>query len=470
MKRSVSLLPFLAIIITVGNLNAKPVLSSGETLGYAYLKDGKSLIKTSISREYFGDDVETIIITENGFYPDYQVPNDSRNCGKHFRNGQYEDLSKNNFCQSNFTKREASSIVGNTLMNSLLVPIGALGQQKAVYMDSKTFDEKKFLQVVEQNGLEKIRNEYLEVQQIKKQLSDYTNLKKNELDKIYLKALEDYKENVKLISINYSLKDLSGLYPNKERSGDYYIDYNIPEQKSFDFNEIIQSFDPANSKEEALIKLEQLKNKVDEKSKNDEIIYKKYVALAFKSYKVRGTDNFTIRQNDNISFNVKSKAPQNEISYLPGKKITINIPITIEYADVKGMVPKEYILQDANFNMLMKTDNGLNIKGVMSNKTQSFLTVKSLTSYYQNLVFNVSNLDKELAPEARDLDDGTRYPLITYAMSEKSNFEKMTKNKAQAIKMNYGYAVKYKMNDTNIEKAIYNTKNYSLYDIIQQYL
>jgi hypothetical protein len=93
-----------------------------------------------------------------------------------------------------------------------------------------------------------------------------------------------------------------------------------------------------------------------------------------------------------------------------------------------------------------------------------------LTCYYQNLVNNLSNLDKELAPESKDLDDGTQYGLLSSTMQEKSNFTKMTKSKIESIKINYGYAVKYRINDTNIEKAIYTTKNYSLYDIFRQYL
>lgn len=55
-------------------------------------------------------------------------------------------------------------------------------------------------------------------------------------------------------------------------------------------------------------------------------------------------------------------------------------------------------------------------------------------------------------------------------MKDKSNFSQITKSKADSIKINYGYAAKYKVNDTNIEKAIYTTKNYSLYDIYRQYL
>jgi hypothetical protein len=163
------------------------------------------------------------------------------------------------------------------------------------------------------------------------------------------------------------------------------------------------------------------------------------------------------------------KAPA-EVPYTLGKKINVAIPIIVESASLNNMVPKEYLLDDSNFLAVMGANSNLTVNGVLSNKTQSFITVKSLTCYYQNLVNNLSNLDKELAPESKDLDDGTQYGLLSSTMKEKSNFEKITKSKADSIKIKYGYAVKYKVNDTNIEKAIYTTKSYSLYDIYRQYL
>jgi hypothetical protein len=457
----------------------EPVLSSYGTLGYAYMKGGTKLVKVipnsaeyavkALIEEDKNNDIELIKITRGGYYPNYSMNSNTENgkggkgmptCLVHM-NDKDPNLP---FCRSHYTSREALMTGVATLWNAAatFTTVG-LNVATGTLADPKYFHKDEFLDIVKKADLPKYREALLS-------LNTYSDDKVESINRMYEKAYSEYSDNQKLLTVTYTLQDKSGFYNQNTIDGAYSIALNAPQKKNYEYLSLINNevFAEGNQNLEEQVKA--IKEKIDEKYKNDVQEYEKYLSSNFKNYKLVGNSSKTFKHNDKISFYATIKAPTQEIPYTLGKKITINIPVTIEYADIKGMVPKEYALQDTNFNMLMRADSGLGINGIMSNKTQSFITVKSLTSYYQNLVFNVSNLDKELAPEAKDLDDGTRYSLITSSMSEKSNFEKITKSKAQAIKINYGYAVKYKVNDTNIEKAIYNTKNYSLYEIIQQYL
>ncbi|MDD5052601.1 MAG: hypothetical protein PHO27_07720 [Sulfuricurvum sp.] len=446
----------------------EPQLSPYGEIAYAYMQDGTKLVKiTTQLEDYNKDNIEIIRITNGGFYPNYSM-NSKTEEGKGGEKGCLAHMSDDSkdlsFCRSHYTSREALMTGFATLFNAaatfttvgLNVATGALA-------DPKYFHKNDFLEVVKNSDIQKYREALIA-------LNTYAMNKGNEINNLYTQAYNDYTDNKKMISIIYTLQDKSDLFQAKEIDGGYYVELNAPQRKTYEYMSFLNKEIFAQENDNLDTHIEQIKNKIDDQFNKDMSEYKKYITDNFKNYKLIGQPSKMYPYNNKISFYASIKTPAKEIPYTLGKKTTITVPVTVEYANVQGMIPQEYAIQDGNFNMVMRTNSGLSVNGIMSNKTQSFITVKSLTSYYQSLVYNVSNMDKELAPEARDLDDGTSYSLITTAMSAKSNFEKVTKNSAQKIKLNYGYAVKYKVNDTNIEKAIYNTKNYSLYDVIQQYI
>lgn len=450
------------------------LLSDSKTLGYAYMQDGTKVVKVSMdSNELHEKDVELIRITEYGFYPMYSMNSSqasgtgAEGCGS---NGLMDDKSTPNnklFCASHYTGRHA---LASTLNTSLAAGAAffSFGTSLIVgFPDPKFFDKESFLKTVKENNLQKYRTELLEINAKKQELIKYAEQKNQQLEALYTKAFNDYSSNQEKIAFNYIVNDKSGLMQNKDVDGGYSVVLDAPAKKSYTYMPLITA--ETLTKENALSQIANLKEKIDQQYQKDAKEYAGYIASSFKNYKIAGQSTKRFVHNNNISFDAKLKAP-NEVAYVLGKKITIDIPITVESANLSNMVPLEYVLNDANFQAIMKADSNLAINGVLSNKTQSFITVKSLTGYYQNLVNNISNLDKELAPESKDLDDGTRYSLLSSSMKEKSYFSNMTKSKAESTKINYGFAIKYKVNDTNIEKAIYNTKNFSLYDIYRQYL
>ncbi len=121
-----------------------------------------------------------------------------------------------------------------------------------------------------------------------------------------------------------------------------------------------------------------------------------------------------------------------------------------------------------NINFELNTNATVSV--IAENKTKSFVTTKSLTSYYKSDVYSMSDIDREISPEAITVSGNSNYSLLSDKMIDSSNFKGITKAKAKSIKINYGYAVKYRLNNTNLNKSIYDTKKYSLYSIFKQYL
>ena len=454
----------------------KAVLSNSKVLGYAYMQGGTKLLKVSTDIQEHDKDVELIRITEGGFFMDYDL-NPEQIDGRHIpcltNNGNAprylnhgQDLTK--ACQSHYLVRTAGdiagSVVGGVVYTTLNLGINLFSGEVP---DEKTFDKEQLLKIIDENNLGKYRVELLTIKTKEREITNYAKQKSQEMDALYAAAYNAYADNQKTISISYTVNDKSGLLQDKNLNGDYSVALHAPAKKNYDYAPFLKTEIPAI--ENTLAQLSNVKEKIDQQYQKDIKEYKKYLSAGFKDYTIAGTSERTFTHNGNISFFATLKAPTT-VPYTLGKKTHITIPITVEYANLEKMVPKEYLLSDSNFAGVMKASSYLTINGALSNKTQSFLTVKSLTCYYQNLVNNLSNLDKELAPESKDLDDGTQYGLLSSTMQEKSNFTKMTKSKIESIKINYGYAVKYRINDTNIEKAIYTTKNYSLYDIFRQYL
>ena len=477
MKKSLFIATIASGLLLYSNSYAdyvKPALSNSSTLGYAYMQGGTKLLKVSMNAESHDENVELIRITEYGFYPNYSLSNEQENakqligCGLRGKVAADHTENEKLACDSHYVNREAvATALATTLTAGAAFFSFGTSALATGLPDPKYFHQDSFLEVVEKNDLQKYRTELLEIQNKIREVIKEAEQNSQSMNTLYAKALNDYKDNMNLISFSYQVTDKSGLLQDKNLDGGYSLAVNAPEKKNYSYTPFIKT--ETFTKEDALSKIASLKEKIDQQYQKDQKEYKLYLSTAFKNYKIVGQTEKKFAHNSNISFNATLKAPA-EVPYTLGKKINITIPVTVVSANLENMVPKEYSLNDSNFIAVMGANSDLSVRGVLSNKTQSFITVKSLTCYYQNLVKNISNLDKELAPESKDLDDGTQYELLSSVMKGKANFEQITKSKADSIKINYGYAVKYKVNDTNIEKAIYNTKNYSLYDIYRQYL
>jgi len=298
-------------------------------------------------------------------------------------------------------------------------------------------------------------------------LKNIAESKQNELQQMYQSYFYKYNENISNVKLVYKVQDNSGLLKSKKLDAGYSIVLNAPSKKEYNYDSILNSYSAINSDYDN--EYTKAVAKINHQFEDNKKEYKAYLRTAFKTYKIEGLKEKTFKYNENISFESIVKAPS-EIKYNFGKKIKVPVNIIIKSATLTHMVPKEFILNDSNMNISFKINSNTNIRVIAKNKTKSFITLKSLTSYYKNDVYNLSKLDREISPETTTLSSNSNYSLLSDTMISASNFKGITKAKAKSIKINYGYAVKYRLNSTNINKSMYDTKKYSLYNIFQQYL
>lgn len=136
--------------------------------------------------------------------------------------------------------------------------------------------------------------------------------------------------------------------------------------------------------------------------------------------------------------------------------------VTIVARTFEDIFPK-YINED---NSLRIEFNGRGIRFL--NKTNNFLQVKSISIYYNGEISNFSFGDKalELAPQAT-----TKEPLLikSYATIEiiaKSVYPDMTKSSAMKQNLSFGFAIKYRVVEQNIDRTLYKQNEYNLYKIV----
>jgi len=440
-------------------------LGNGSLLAYAYLKNGETLL--SLNDIPQSDDVETVLITTRGFYPNYRFSGDrSQECGRYYKHNKLIDFSEKDFCKSHYTHSKASSAVGDTLWNSLFVPLAAVtnpvntAKGKPLYQLSKSFDKEEFLKVMDENNLPQIRKKLLKLNDI---------ILKNErtLHEMYQPYFKKYKENLSHIHFIYNVQDKTGLLPSKNIDPHYRVVLDAPQEKRYNYHDFLTSLNatPQNFENRYQDTLNKLQHQFEEDKKN----YQKYLETAFTSYKIEGPSNYSFQYNTHVSFETTIKAPS-EIKYKYAQDIKIPITVLVTSATLQHMIPKKFQLQDTNIQVDFILNDNATVSAIAQNKTQHFITIKSLTSYYRDDVYNISKIDREISPETTTLSANSNYTLLSNKMIQKSNFKNITRAKAKQIHINYGYAIKYRLNNTNINKSIYHTNKYSLYSIIKEYL
>ncbi len=445
----------------------KAQYGKGSLVAYAYMEDGNKLIGIGDSKnnkKY--NNVETILITTRGFAPSYNFNPKGQECGRYYQNKKLRDWTETPFCKSSYTTAGTGDMIGNTVWNTLLVPIAAVANPvstasgKPLYKSTKSFNKEKFLEIVEENKLPELREKLLKL----KSIAESKTLEVQEMYEPYFKKYNDNLSNIELV---YNIDDKSKLFPAKKLDGDYRVVLNAPDKKKYNYSSIVSSFSATfenfdNQYADAI-------NKINHQFEEDKKEYKLYLETAFSNYKVEGPKSKIFKHNENISFNSVIKAPS-EIKYKLNQAIKIPITIVVTSAKLKNMIPKDFALDDSNMDIKFKSNADATISVIATNKTNSFVTAKSLTSYFNKDVYNMAQIDREIAPQSSTLSSNSNYTLLSDDMINSSNFEEVTKTKAKSIKTTYGYAVKYRINNTNVDESMYSTKKYSLYDIFKQYI
>lgn len=268
-------------------------------------------------------------------------------------------------------------------------------------------------------------------------LEEYDNFMDslNALRNQYSNEYESYlKNNIKIV---HQIRDESGFYKN---------DINLSSLYSINKNHIPQAIEIAfNPSVEA---------------------YKTVFNNLLKSYEDRLksiTSNYQVNYYSQKigGYMVEIVGP----SSIPYKKDEIqNIPVIfiIRSKDFENIYPK-YINED---NALRVEFDGKKINFV--NKTDNFIQVKSISVYYNAEISNFNLGDKaiELPPQAF-----TKEPLpidicTTDEIKKMANYTNATKEIAVTQNLSFGFAIKYRLVEQNIDRTLYKQNKYNLYEVL----
>jgi hypothetical protein len=440
-------------------------LSSSNTLAYAYMENGTKLGYIKFKYEKPEDGFEVIKINNNGFYPDYymdskiEIGENSPGCLVVMK----EEAKNYSFCKSAYTRRTILSTGVSAVWNTAAT-ITTVGLNVAVgaIADPKFFDKDKFLQIVKDNNLLQVKNKIFE-------LYNLQNKHNNELSDLYNLELKKYEGNIKNITFKFIYDDKSDLLYNRKLVHDVTIKSVIPDKNLYSYFKFIE-----NEKFYSLNDLNSFINNLNQKLENNfektKITYTNdYLKKNFREYKLSIDNDSYFRLNQKISFNGKLFLPKSVI-YEYGKKKIIPINITINNANIEDIAPSNFLLTDKNIDVNFNNQSRKNINAIITNKTNSFLTVKSLTSYFNSDVNTFTNVNKEVAPDSQTLNTNSTFALFSSKMTNNLNLHNVTKKILSNKKTDYGFAIKYHIQDSNIEKTIFKKNNYTLLELYKNYL
>ena len=138
--------------------------------------------------------------------------------------------------------------------------------------------------------------------------------------------------------------------------------------------------------------------------------------------------------------------------------VAIPVNITIHYKTYNRLTPS--FMRGKDENIIYKFD-GYNLK--VSNRSNKYISVDSVSFYHNGRIANVKELSKELPPYSENnVANVWSLPVDLDAL----RFSRVTKKTARYTRLEYGFAIKYRIIDTNKEKTLYSVKEYSLYDLI----
>ena len=317
-----------------------------------------------------------------------------------------------------------------TLMTVSSFGIGALSPKGAVVFNKDLYNKALDEAVT---FLEKEIN-------LKQSILSYDSIR-SEMDKRYADAKRKQQELIDNALISVTVNDQSGLYRNNinfdryvhilpgltKGAPDYYHSP-IGESASKELEGIIFS---------ASEWLSERKKHWLSVTSNFNVICSKKGANDV-SFELSCPKNITVK-NDKLSFGVDAK---------------------VLALDFKNILPTTYKTSNNEISLNFK-DGKINI----SNKTNKFLKVDSFSFYHNHKIASKYALNRELPPSSDiylfNLDSMSG--LISW---DDISFDSLTLNKANNKKLEYGFAIKYRVVDSNLEKTLYETKWYRLSDLV----
>jgi hypothetical protein len=164
---------------------------------------------------------------------------------------------------------------------------------------------------------------------------------------------------------------------------------------------------------------------------------------------------------DNYHFTTNIEPKHYELKY-NSESYFLKPTVTVVARTFENIFPK-YINED---NSLRVECDGSSI--LFINKTDKFLQIKTISVYYNAEISNFNFGDKslELAPQAITKEPLLIKSYITPDIKKMSEYRNITKDSALQQNISFGFAVKYRLVEQNIDRTLYKQNKYNLYNVL----
>lgn len=169
----------------------------------------------------------------------------------------------------------------------------------------------------------------------------------------------------------------------------------------------------------------------------------------------------TCKDTNQKGFNIHYQCPEYLDVNTKKQEVTGDIGIQILSKDIDDVTPPRMIVK--NNEISVHLDSGeINL---VSSSTD-FITVESISFYYNGLISTRKDLNLELAPESRMLPSNKLSLKRDFTIDWSAlSFKNLTNQQANNIKLKYGFAVKYRRNSEENTKTLFERNQYKLSDI-----
>jgi hypothetical protein len=273
-------------------------------------------------------------------------------------------------------------------------------------------------------------------------------------------------------SINIKYYDKSQLYKNEALSSKVtFIENALHQEKISDnanYQRIINDSFPCTSTNECITQMDTAINLLKNEnisdmnalhehskkiiSKYEKGLQEKTKTLTTKYSKYLQSDTFN---GKTLYYNLLTKDSISSKS----KKLDVTYEIThVDYTDVYPLYKNQNKELSISLNPKSQVITYLNL-------TEKYIQIKSVDLYYNNAIFRLNDSNKATYSTELSPDSFANLKLSQYI--DKSKFENITKKKALAKQVKFGFSVKYTIGDSTKNKTLYKQHKMSLYSLIK---
>jgi hypothetical protein len=372
-------------------------------------------------------------------------------------------------------------ILVNIILAPLTFPIFGGQCDKERKFDYQRF-QKDFQESLENSNIDRVK--LLTQFDILKNLQHYNekiinkSMKKSNqnLSTLISKYHKEYKSNIPTVKLK--VKDKTALYKGEKLPYDVLVKEqsfsNIKNISSVSYQTYVDKAFPCRAQSECLANFEIAKREIETQEKSDlnslqKKEKQKKVALIQKIQKTMKTYDVVNRKNSELLFTKPNSTMQKTFHYtitapktVKASQKSVTAMATVTGVDYQNIFPT-YSNSNEDLKIVFNKDNK---SYSLSNTTDKFLQIKSISVYYNDTIYNLSYNDDNNKYFAELSPNGVKRFYISRNIKE-SSYYNITKEKAQNTPIRFGFAIKYTLGEQAKNKTLYRQNTTNLYNIIK---